>query len=122
MEAITWAQLFVAIAGVVVAAFGAAVAVWFGFINRQDRAFDKLGRQIETYETRNENDHRDLGKRIEDVRTELRQDNAELRQDNAEIRKTLQAVDRNVTLLVGRQQERDARGQQPGDPPPDPAP
>ena len=103
MEAMTWAQLFVAIAGVVVAAVGVAVGVWFGFLNRQDRGFDKLGKQIETYETRNENEHRELGKRIEGVRTELRQ-------DNAEFRKTLQAVDRNVTLLVGRQQERDQRG------------
>ena len=82
MEAMTWAQLFVAIAGVVVAAVGIAVAVWFGFLSRQDRGFDRLGKQIEAYETRNETDHREL-------------------------RKTLQTVDGNVRELVGRFKERD---------------
>ena len=89
MEAVTWVQLFAAIAGVVVAAVGVAVAVWFGFLSRQDRGFDKLSKQMETYEKRNEAAHGQLCKDISEVRT------------------TLQAVDGNVRELVGCFKERD---------------
>ena len=89
MNAMTWVQLFVAAAGVAVAAAGVAAMVWFGFLNRQDRSFDKLGKQIEAYEKRNETAHGQLG------------------EDIGKIRDTLQAVDRNVNKLVGRFEERD---------------
>lgn len=82
MEATTRAQLFAAIAGCRRRCCRCRRSSLVRVPSRRDRGFDKLGQADGSLRNPKRNDHRGL-------------------------RKTLQAVDRNATLLVGRQQERD---------------
>ena len=93
----------VQIATVVMAAVSTAAAVLFGVWRIQAHC-----------ETRHDNAHSEL-------RGLMKQSETNNEAAHGELRGELRAVAANVNILVGRQQERDARGQQPGVPPPDPA-
>ena len=107
----TWVQVGVAVASIVVAFAGVAVAAWFGFWTMADRRFA---------EWRGES--RELRGAIDKTRTELRgaidranENNdrahgelrAEIQTGQRETNARLDALAADVHVLVGRQQERD---------------
>ena len=93
----TWMQV-----GVAVAAAGVLVTAWLGLWPLMDRRFGELRTAIDKANESNDTAHAGLGTRIDGVRTELHNDNAALRTE-------LSGVAANVNILVGRQQERDAK-------------
>ena len=91
----TWMQV-----GVSAAVVTAALMAWFGIWSMADRRFTELRGAIDKANESNDAAHKELGTRIDGVRTELHGAIAELRRE-------LRDVAGNVNVLVGRQQERD---------------